>query len=145
MSALLRTIPSLLILIAVGCGTRGGPPRNSTHKVTGTVIVDGQPPMSSVQLTCHPTQGMNTKFPATTNAISDPDGKFAFSTYESGDGVPPGEYIVTIAWREFNPVQMSFGGPDRLNGRYSDPAKSEIKLTVTDSPIDLGELQLKTE
>lgn len=145
MSFWLKIIPGILMLSVAGCGGDTGPQRKLTYKVSGVIVIDGQPPMSPVQLFCHPAQGMDTKLPSITNAISDPDGNFAFSTYESGDGVPPGEYTVTVAWKEFQAMQMSFGGPDRLNGRYSDPAKSEIKLTVTDSPIDLGELQLKTE
>ena len=145
MSLWLKMVAVILVLVLPGCGSQGGPQRKSTYKVTGVVVVDGQPPMAPVQLVCHTTQGPDTKLPSTSTAISDADGTFAFSTYESGDGVPPGEYTITVTWQEFRALQMSYSGPDRLKGRYSDPAKSEIKLTVTDSPVELGELQLKTE
>lgn len=61
--------------------------------------------------------------------------------------MPPGEYVLTFSWREFNTFSMSYSGPDKLNGRYNDPQQSEFRLTVEsgDEPIDLGRIELTTE
>ena len=70
--------------------------------------------------------------------------KFQISTYETGDGVPEGEYRLTFQAGQMNLVSRSYTG-DLLNGRYSDPQKSEFTLTVAGTdPIDLGTIDLKT-
>jgi len=49
-------------------------------------------------------------------------------------------------WQEFNPLSMSFGGPDKLKGRYGDPEKTELKWTITESKMnDLGPISLTTK
>lgn len=76
----------------------------------------------------------------------DDDGKFDFSTYDKGDGVPFGKYVVTFVelHREKSAASkaapaglksqgaslraggpsMRFWGPDELKGIYSDPEKN---------------------
>jgi hypothetical protein len=130
--------------LASGCG-KSGPPRKATYPVKGTLTVDGAAPGSSLQLTCHNKAGMDTKMPTVSQAMSEPDGKFSIATYEKGDGVPPGEYTLTVKWQEFNSMSMSFSGTDKLNNRYADPEKSDITFTVKDAPVDLGEVKLTTK
>ena len=139
MLAGLLTIASLS-----GCGS-DGPARKQTFSVKGVLTVDGQPPMSPMQLQCHGVGGIDTNMPSLSQAISDPDGTFEISTYEKGDGVPPGEYTLTIEWRQFSSITMSYGGKDRLGEKYADPKTSTVKFTVKDQPVDLGEIALKTE
>lgn len=130
--------------LAAGCG-KSGPPRKATYTVKGKLTVDGAAPGSSLQLTCHNKAGMDTNMPTVSHAMSEPDGSFSIATYEKGDGVPAGEYTLTVKWQEFNSMSMSFGGPDKLNSRYADPQKSEITFTVKDAPVDLGEIKLTTK
>jgi hypothetical protein len=78
----------------------------------------------------------------------DNDGKFNFSTYDKGDGIPFGKYVVTFvelhrkktapakkATGSVKPpgtggpsasstASMRFWGPDELKGIYSDPEKN---------------------
>jgi hypothetical protein len=43
-------------------------------------------------------------------------------------------------------MSRDYSGPDKLNDRYSDPEKSEIKVTVMPGePTDLGEIKLTTK
>ena len=73
----------------------------------------------------------NTKTPPKGNppyAPCDPDGDFEFHTYDKGDGVPVGNYVVCFVQLEGG---MRIGGPrgwrgpDQLKGLYSDPDKNK--------------------
>jgi len=135
----------LLGFSLLGCGGPSGPPRKETVRVKGQLTVDGQPPGSPLQIVCHNKAGLDTKMPTVSQSITDADGKFEIATYQKGDGVPPGDYVLTVTWLEFNAMSMSYGGKDKLNKRYDDPAKSEITFSVADKPVDLGEIKLTTK
>jgi hypothetical protein len=130
----------------VGCGSTGGPdggPRISTMQVTGTVHVDGVG-VSYLKVTAKPASGVGA-LPLDPSAMTTADGKFSLSTYESGDGVPAGEYKLIFEWGELNLMNGQYSG-DKLNGKYSDPEKSEFTVTVAvgDQPKDLGTIELKS-
>lgn len=64
-------------------------------------------------------------------------GRFVLSTYEAGDGAPPGKYQVSIQWRGPSPEyaatmreEEKYAGPDRLQEKYSDPGASGLTATV---------------
>ena len=77
--------------------------------------------------------------------MTDVEGKFAISTYQSGDGLPEGEYALTFMWGQLNLISKSYGGPDKLNGRYLNAQTSEHRVTVeAGDPIDLGRIELST-
>lgn len=41
---------------------------------------------------------------------------------------------------------MQYGGPDKLKDKYSDPKKSECKVTVEKGkPADMGQIDLTTK
>lgn len=83
--------------------------------------------------------------PTVSSTETDPAGKFAISTYESGDGLPAGDYTLIFTWQEFNVISRSYSGEDKLNGRYIDPATSTIKLTVKEGEEnDMGVVALTT-
>jgi hypothetical protein len=79
-------------------------------------------------------------------SITAGDGAFSLSTYESGDGVPPGDYTLTFVWGEMNLMNGQYAG-DKLEGKYADAATSAIALTVTAGaePQDLGTIELSTQ
>lgn len=121
------------------------PDRKPTFPVTGRVQVDGRP-AAQLSLTCHDVKGLDPLQPTVSSAITDQDGKFALSTYQSGDGVPEGEYVLTFVWANFDLISKSYGGADGLKGRYSDPQKSEWRFRVqAGKPIDLGCIELSTK
>ena len=131
-------------LLSCSCGDKI-PDRKPTFPVTGEVYVDGQP-AAQLQVTCHDVKGIDTADPTVSAALTDQDGKFAVSTYQSGDGVPEGEYVLTFVWGKFDLISKSYGGADRLKGRYSDPQKSAWRFRVeAGKPIDLGCIELSTK
>ena len=140
LSGFKRGIPLLIVCLVIGCGQppRGGP-RLTTSPLKGVVNVDGEP-TEGVEVTCTPEPGTSEiKYPIV--ASTDVNGQFSLGTYQAGDGLPEGKYILTFAWPELSMVPK-----DRLNKAYSDPAKSEHKVTVvTGEPNDLGEIELSTK
>ena len=60
-----------------------------------------------------------------------PDGSFAVSTYDGGDGAPEGEYVLTVQW--YKPVRQGndlVGGPNVLPAKYASPRTSDVRITV---------------
>jgi hypothetical protein len=145
------TFRALVLAIAMGgicgvvaCNRQQGPPRQPTYPLSGIVHVDGQP-AKEVRVAVHPAGATDAESYVAV-AFTDETGKFVFSTYEAKDGVPAGEYVVTFLWGQVNPFSMQYGPPDKLNGKYADPAKSEFKVTVTaGKPTDMGVIQLTTK
>ncbi len=82
------------------------PDRAPTYPVTGQIYVDGQP-AAGLQVECHSVSGMDSAAPTVSATTTDPDGKFAISTYLSGDGVPEGEYRLTFVWRKLSLISRS--------------------------------------
>ncbi len=68
-------------------------------------------------------------------AICDKEGYFAFSSYESGDGVPPGTYVVLFGQFNMGGGLGHFDPPDLMHNLYNDPEKNaatpEFTVTVT--------------
>ncbi len=55
--------------------------------------------------------------PTVSSAFTGPDGEFSISTYESGDGVPAGDYVLTFMWGQKEAFSGRYGGPDKLGNR----------------------------
>ena len=146
MKAILQSfVAASLLMLVIGCGGSDAN-RKATFPIKGKLTVDGKAPGSGVQIECHPVAGIDTKNPTVSRAECDAEGNFTISTYTSGDGVPAGDYVLTFVWQEFNLMSRNYGGPDKLNGRYADPAKSTTRITVTsEGETDLGELALTTK
>lgn len=148
-----RRLIRVCVLVGMGgllasCSRQEQPYRKPTYRVIGVVTVDGIPPDTPLQISCHDVQGIDAEHPTVSAALTGEGGKFEISTYESGDGVPVGEYVLTFEWKQLNLVTMNFGGPDRLNNRYRDPSKSAVRFVVEEGakgPIDLGTIALTTK
>jgi hypothetical protein len=118
--------------------------RKETFPVRGEVHVDGKP-AASVAVRCHDVAGIDAERPTVSMAITQESGEFEIATYEPGDGVPQGEYVLTFLWGQRNLVTNSYDGPDKLDGRYLDPGKSKVRFRVeTEQPTDLGRIELST-
>jgi hypothetical protein len=135
---------ALGLIVVMGCGP-SGPPRKETFKVKGKLTVDGAPPELAVQIECHDVKGFDADMPTFSRCDSQEGGVFEIATYQKGDGVPVGEYVLTFTSREFNLMSRDYTGPDKLKNRYKDPEKSEIKFSIVDKSVDLGEIKLTTK
>jgi len=71
------------------------------------------------------------------------DGTFSLSTYGQNDGAPAGDYKVTIHWPGGTRPDGSEEPPDKLMGRYSDPATAKLRATVKAGQNDLPQFDLK--
>lgn len=116
-------------------------------KVTGAVTVDGKE-VSGVIISYKPKGEIAEKdqrFLSGFNVMSAAEGKFALKTYESGDGIPAGDYELFCQYYpiEGDDPRTSKAATDVLNGKYvKDPAK---EFTVVDGkPLDLGKIELNT-
>lgn len=140
-----RFFPPVLLAALLCCSCAEDTNRKETFPVTGEVYVDGEP-AANLAVRCTDVNGLDQEQPTVSSAFTNEEGKFEISTYESGDGVPEGDYILTFEWGNWNMVSGSYGGPDKLKGKYKDPDASEQKFTVVKGqPTDLGRIDLTTK
>ena len=140
-----RLAVPLCLFAFLFCSCSSDTNRKETFPVTGEVYVDGQP-ADSLAVRCINANGLDQEQPTISSAFTDEEGKFEISTYESADGVPEGEYILTFEWGKWNVVSGSYGGPDKLKKKYLDAEKSEHKFTVVAGEAkDLGRIELTTK
>lgn len=132
------------LVLLVGCQSQY-PDEKPVYKISGTVLVDGQP-AEGVQITLHDDAGVDTSDPTFSSGFTDANGKVVISTHAQGDGAPAGNYRVTLMWGQVNPLSMNYGGPDKLQGRYSDAKTTPFTLQVSaEGPNDLGSVELTTK
>jgi hypothetical protein len=147
---------AMLALLVAGCGSnttseklkdtavsKSGLPAAKVVKFAGTVTIDGKRPADFNPSDVSGPQGGSdllvilndpTKLPTPTTktpplyTVCSPDGKFAFSTYMDGDGVPAGKYVVTFVKLQRLGSLLSdddgYKPPDELKNRYNDPEKN---------------------
>ena len=72
------------------------------------------------------------------------DGKFALSTYSSGDGLPVGEYSLTFQYGVYAIMGNQYTG-DKFKGKYAKKGDSTFTFTVKEGePVDMGTIELTT-
>jgi hypothetical protein len=139
-------IPVCLLILATGCREEAKPFQKVVVPVKGKVTVDGKAPTSPIKIDVHYLGAPDMEHPTASSGLTGEGGEFSLSTYDSGDGVPVGEYALTYFWGDFNLVSMNYGGKDKLNRRYSKAADSVSKFKAEEGkPIDLGVVELKTK
>jgi hypothetical protein len=125
-----RLVVLALALFAASCGS-GGP---KAYPVKGVLKVNGKPAEGA-------TVSFHRKEPFEKTIVptgkTDKDGKFSLTTYKVDDGAPVGEYYVSITWPASRKGWRP--GPDRLDGKFSDPKRSPITRTV--EAKDLNEVE----
>jgi hypothetical protein len=120
---------ALLALANSSCSRTDATDREPVFPVRGKVLVQGQPADNALVI-FHPQESSDAEM-IRPNGRAQADGSFTVGTYETGDGAPAGEYLVTITWPE--PVtgnQDPDLAPDRLQGRYADPVRSKLRAKV---------------
>jgi hypothetical protein len=124
-----RILPALCLAalcVLPGC-TRSG--RKPVYPVHGKVLVDGKPALEAF-VYFHPEDPADPG-PGFAFGQVDEAGAFAMSTYVAGDGVPAGDYVITIEWPQRSGLlKNDFQGPDRLKGRYADRKASTFRFRV---------------
>jgi hypothetical protein len=108
--------------------------------VCGELTVNGQPGAGAF-IRFHPVTPVGLSKGNKPFARAGADGRFAVTTYDTGDGAPAGEYRVTIIWPE--DPEARGPSPDRLNGRDAAPEKSELRVTIKEAENTLERWELK--
>jgi hypothetical protein len=123
---------ALGVVVSAGCGA---PPGTApTVPVSGTATYKGQP-LAGVVVTFNPQSG-RPGFGTT-----DPQGKFAVSTFRTKDGAVPGDHKVTITEPPSNEPRPMPGSPEakaakaakvasRFPAKYSSLKDTPLKTTV---------------
>jgi len=147
-SELRESVVALAVFLVVAAGmalagcSRSGPQRAETHPVQGKITFQGQP-IGGAFVVLHPKEAATPEVPTAT-ALVQPDGTFAVSTYDSADGAPVGEYVVTVQWQKLAKSGGDFvPGPNLLPAKYSDPATSNVIVQVAAGRNELPPIALK--
>ena len=143
-----------LAALISGCGPSASPTdRLIVSPLIGSVDYRGNP-AGGARVTLHPIAGPPAAAGLRPTATADADGQLRFTSYVLGDGVPPGEYDVSVIWPdqayvpknaiEKEAIQMGGEQPDKLRGRYASPQTTGLRVTVTDQPGQvLDKIELK--
>jgi len=135
------TLVLALGLLLTGCG-RSGPPRVATHQAKGSATWQGRP-LAGAFVALHPKNQIEPGAPTPTATVQ-PDGTFALTTYDAGDGVPEGEYVVTLQWRKTVKSGSEYVlGPNLLPVKYARPDTSDIVVRIAANQTELPPIALK--
>lgn len=132
MSKYLLISAALAALILTGCGDG----RSARVKTSGQVLLNGEP------LTFKGdgfVQVIPTDNRPATGKINPSDGTFTLTTFESGDGVVPGEHKVAVWANALGPGGQAI---NLLPTEYSDAATSGLTIVV-DKPTDSLKIELE--
>jgi hypothetical protein len=134
----------------VGCGGAGtkqsvddilkesGKSRTTVLPFGGKITIDGQVPevggFAKPRLVVMLFDQANPDAPpgSVPKAICDAKGEFTFSTYDEGDGVAPGKYVLALVALRFE-KKKGYTGGDVLKNLYNDPSQN---LKVPELNID---------
>ncbi len=136
---ILACLLTCLLTAAIGCGRsdqrllqaigKTGRERRPVCPLAGKVTIDGQIPPSAapnqkliVMLfdRAQPKLNVNQRPYVECNS----QGEFSFTTYKTGDGIDPGDYVIVFAQLTLNRSDDSYQGPDGLKNLYNDPDKN---------------------
>lgn len=116
--------------------------REKTAKFAGTVTIDGKIPRDAINNGLYIMLYDPKKPPAPSatplkTMVDRETGRFVFTTYTQGDGVPVGSYCVLFVVLKHTMMgrKPGFHEPDALKNLYNDPDKAkdnpEFNLTVS--------------
>ena len=156
-------VVGVLVSAAVGCG--GGTGFEKPVPVTGKVVFQGKPVDGAMVTFLSKAEGAGRSASGQTAA----DGSFSLTTFKTGDGALPGDYLVTVSKvergsdTEIDPSKGAVGadygaqmmaaakGGDALAKaqkatlptKYASAAESDIVRTVAKTPPNVFEIELK--
>jgi hypothetical protein len=132
------------LMAAVLLGSLGCSGSRRACPVEFEVTVEGAPPVGATVI-FHPVGKSDPNVPLPVVKV-DAKGTVKLSTFAQNDGVPPGDYTITIVWNEVihSPTEATAVSPeDKLKGRYSNPEAPEApRVTVGKKTKKLPPLHL---
>lgn len=139
----LRFIVLLGAVMAPGCQQQVKKDRPACYPVSGKVVIDGMPAVRTI-VAFYPKTPQFEKKEFVGQTLTDDNGEFQVTTFTAGDGLPSGEYIVTLEANWVSREGQDVSVPDLLKGKYADRRKSTLKATVETKPLVLEPYNLKT-
>jgi hypothetical protein len=119
----------LLLLVALASGCCG---RSDVEivRINGRVTLDGQPPPGPGTIYFAPTDAFNGEplRPATGHFGS--DGVYEVRSFDAGDGLVPGRYVVSIHCWQIPPTIDGPPAVSHIPARYTTAATSGLELIV---------------
>lgn len=132
----MRQVPVLLLMLAAAVNGCSPQDRVPLQPVRGQVLYKGRP-LDRALVAFNPLGNYPPDLP-TPIATTDAEGRFKMTTNRPGDGVPTGEYVVTVEWREKSKSGVEkIGGKNLLPPRYSKAKSSPLRCTVNAGQEDL--------
>ena len=137
-------ISGMALIAILGCGG-GSTAKVPVHRTYGTITWNGQPlEGASVQFhSVEPIRVPGIETPLMPGAQSKPNGLFEVTTFKAGDGLPKGEYLVTVSCENRSKKAANGDYPELLPAHYQDPAKSGLKVTIKSGSNKLDAFELK--
>ncbi|WP_116344518.1 carboxypeptidase regulatory-like domain-containing protein [Blastopirellula marina] len=142
------TVWALLgVAVLAGCNNRRAYETIPTIPTSGTITVNGVPAKGAIVRLYPKTKQAGVNSPLAPSGRADASGKFQLTTYSGPDGAPPGDYLVSIEWPD--PAWRPPGGgmapppPDRLKGRFSNPQRSKIEVTIQEGDNEIEPIVLE--
>ena len=122
-----------------GCGKS----RPATYPVSGRITIGGKSP-TGAWIVFHRSDTPDLRAMKPFGKVGE-DGRFAMQTFVPDDGAPVGNYAVTVVWPAPAPKgdPDAIEGPDRLQGRYSDPKNPASQVTVRPENTVLEDITLR--
>ena len=134
----------ILILCLPGC-TRSEYP-NETYPVIGRIQTATGEPASYVRVTLHSSKLVSEGDPFRPSAMTDGDGNFQLTTYETHDGAPVGSYAITFRWAEPQKNMLDPMPKDKLRNRFARPTDESLMCEIVESETqDLGTFEIDTK
>jgi hypothetical protein len=121
-----------------GCGKADLPNRKPVVFVRGAFFCNDNPATGAI-VTFWPLDDPDPRALPSQGRVAT-DGAFAMTTYVTADGVPKGNYTVTIYWPDSSQKPRSEDGeselpPDLLKGRFAMKKTSVLRASVGNKPI----------
>lgn len=135
-----RLLLCLSLCASAACAGCGDDWQADTYPARGRLTINGQPATGAV-VTLHPLGEPVDVRRSNPWAVVQPDGAFALSTYQQGDGAPEGEYSVTVKWPA-DVTNIAAAMSDRLGGAYAAPQQSPWKVSVSPGENELPPLEI---
>jgi hypothetical protein len=131
-----------LLAATPGCGDRDK--YLDTHPTHGTATFQGKP-MEHAIVTLYPVGGEPKTRQVLPHGEAGSDGVFQLWTYKVGDGVPSGEYRVTVTWPNRPTADIGMPGyvADQLDGRFASVDKSELRVSIKEGDNTLPPIELQ--
>jgi hypothetical protein len=115
-----------------------GQSRGEVYPLAGRITIDGETPQAGgfgqphLVVLLFDQSKLDGSAKPVRKAVCDPKGEFVFSTYDEGDGVPPGKYVLAFVELRFE-RRKGYLGKDGLKNLYNDPeANSKVEDFVID-------------